>query len=110
VAEPAPRDPLAELRERLEDAERSARRLAEELPGGDADGADHARTAQEAQALAALLGALRGLVPPELQDQLRDLVRQVLLLLRALIDRSLEGLAERTGEEPAAVHDIEVGE
>jgi hypothetical protein len=105
MAEPAPRDPLAELRERLEEAERSARKLAQDLPG--ANGSDRARTAQDAQALAALLAALRGLVPPELQDQLRDLVRQVLLLLRALIDRSLQGLTEPAGEEPV-VQDIEV--
>jgi hypothetical protein len=107
MADPAAQDPLADLRDRLRDAEASARKLAAELPG-DANGADHARAAQEAQAIAALLGALRGLVPHELQGQLRDLVRQVLLLLRALIDRSLNGLEQHTAEEPA-VHDIEVG-
>ncbi len=98
-------DPLAELRERLEAAERSARRLADELPGGNAS--DHDRAAQETQALAALLTALRGLVPPELEGQLRDLMRQVLLLLRALIDRSLDGLQAPAEAEPL-VEDIEV--
>jgi hypothetical protein len=103
----SPRDPLAELRERLGDAERAARRLAAELPGSGGDDAARARRAQEAQALAALLSSLRALVPPELEGQLRDLARQVLLVLRALIDRSLAGLAPSTDDEPV-VHDIEV--
>lgn len=104
MADAAPDDPLAELRERLEEAERAARRLAAELP----DGSARDRAAQETQALAALLTALRGLVPPELQGQLRDLIRQVLLLLRALIDRSLEGLTDGGDDEGPVVQDIEV--
>jgi predicted phage gp36 major capsid-like protein len=109
MSEPAADDPLAELRERLREAEESARRLADELPGGDGTSSSNGRTAQDAQALAALLHTLRGLVPPELQDQLRDLIRQVLTLVRALIDRSLASLEPG---EPAApeIHDIEVGE
>ncbi len=112
MAEPVGGDPLAELRERLREAEASARRLAQELPdggnGSSASGSGHA--AQDAQALAALLGTLRGLVPPELQDQLRDLMRQLLLLMRALIDRSLESLAAGPDTGAPEVHDIEVSE
>ena len=109
---PPPGDPLEELRERLREAERSARRLASELPGAGANGThNHARTARDAQTLTALLETLRGLVPPELQGQLRDLARQILLVLRALIDRSLKSLeaGPRTHGGPE-VHDIEVEE
>jgi hypothetical protein len=108
MAEPAPDDPLAELRARLRDAERSARKLVDDLPSGGGNGA--AQTAHDAQALAALLTALRGLVPPELQGQLRDLARQVLLLVRALIDRSLNSLEAGPPTPGPDVHDIEVGE
>jgi len=111
MTEPVEQDPLAELRERLREAEESARRLAEELPGADASASANGRTAQDAQALAALLHTLRGLVPPELQDQLRDLIRQVLLLIRALIDRSLQTLEPGpAAPPPPEVHDIEVSE
>jgi hypothetical protein len=109
MAEPG-NDPLAELRDALREAEDSARRLADELPGENG-AREHAGSVRDAQALAALLEALRGLVPPELQGQLRDLMRQVLLLLRALIDRSLNSLeaGPSTGAGPE-IHDIEVGE
>jgi hypothetical protein len=111
MPEPTDADPLAELRERLREAEESARRLAQELPGADgAPQSSNGRAAEDAQALAALLHTLRGLVPPELQEQLRDLVRQVLLLVRALIDRSLDTLEPGAQAAPPEVHDIEVAE
>ena len=46
----------------------------------------HHDTRDELDALVALLRALRELVPPELQQQVSDVIRQVLLLLRAVID------------------------
>jgi hypothetical protein len=108
MPEPVEHDPLAELRERLREAEESARRLADELPGAGAGGSRNGATAQDAQALATLLQALRGLVPPELQEQMRDLVRQVLMLVRALIDRSLETLEPGPPAAPPEVHDIDI--
>jgi hypothetical protein len=94
MPESAPGDPLADLRERIDAARRAARRVAQDLHGADE------RSTQEAQALAALLALARGLVSPEREGQLRDLVRQVLLLLQALIDRSLQALAEQTDDGP----------
>ena len=41
---------------------------------------------QELQSLIALVEALRDLVPEELKDQVRDVLRQLLVLLRGLID------------------------
>jgi hypothetical protein len=46
-------------------------------------------------------------VPPELQQQLTDLIRQVLLLVRAILDRWIERLEPERGSEPA-VEDIPI--
>jgi predicted DNA-binding transcriptional regulator YafY len=77
----APPDPLHELRERIRATQDAAERLAR-------DGADRPgeQTRDELDALVALLRALRDIVPPELQQQLAEVIRQVLLLLRAVID------------------------
>jgi hypothetical protein len=74
-------DPLTELRERVSAAQAAAERLAGEAREAPRHGAH-----DELDALVALLRALRELVPPELQQQVSDLIRQVLLLLRAVID------------------------
>jgi hypothetical protein len=97
-------DPLDALRERIRATHEAAERLAGEQRGpGDEE------TAREAQALVALLQTLRDLVPPELWQQIRELIRQLLLLIRALIDwwvDRIEGPGPR-GAAPA-VEDIEI--
>jgi hypothetical protein len=56
-----------------------------------------------------LLGRLREVLPAELQEQLVDLVRQVLLVLRALLDWAVVRLeAEARGRE-VEVEDIPIG-
>jgi hypothetical protein len=87
----APPDPLTELRERVVAAQAAAERLASEardlareLPRHD--------SRDELDALVGLLRALRELVPPELQQQVSELIRQVLLVLRAIIDYWVERL------------------
>lgn len=62
---------------------------------------------EEIAALAAMLQALRDLVPPELQHQLSDVIRQVLVLLRALIDFWIARLEAQPGAEPE-VEDIPI--
>jgi hypothetical protein len=102
----APADPLTELRERVHAAQAAAERLAgdvrsqaRELPRHDAR--------DELDALVGLLRALRELVPPELQQQVSEVIRQVLLLLRAIIDFWVEQLdAPRPAE--AEVQDIPI--
>jgi hypothetical protein len=96
-------DPLAALRERIRSTAAAADRLAEQASlGGNgqsrrttADGT--AEAAQEAQALVALVGLLRDLIPEELRQQILDLVRQVLRLIRAIIDWYLERLETGPG-------------
>ncbi|MEN3281732.1 MAG: hypothetical protein V7607_2872 [Solirubrobacteraceae bacterium] len=90
-----PPDPLTELRDRVHAVQAAAERLA-----GDAR--SHARelphdTRDELDALVGLLRALRELVPPELQQHVSDVIRQVLLLLRAAIDFWVERLEAPPG-------------
>jgi hypothetical protein len=54
-----------------------------------------------------LLGAVRDLVPPELQQRLIEAVRQLLLAVRALLDWYLERLEQRR-RTPVEVQDIPV--
>lgn len=97
-------DPLAQLRDRIRETQEAAARLAEETESARAqDGQagetswtspeDHQRRATEVHALVALLESLRELIPTELREQFRDLLRQVLLLARALIDWWVERMA-----------------
>ena len=94
----APPDPLTELRERVQAAQEAAERLAGE--------ARH-ETRDELEALVGLLRTLRELAPAELQQQLTETIRQVLLLLRALIDFWVERL-EAPRSEAVEVEDIPV--
>src|SRR3954469_2828492 len=93
----AERDPLEELRERVKATTEAAERImAERAPrSGWAAPPPAAGEAQsEMQALIALLESLRDMLPPELRTQVTELVRQLLLVLRALIDW-LAGQPER---------------
>jgi hypothetical protein len=105
-------DPLEELRERLQATREAAERLAGEVPPqGWATPEDGRETAQELQALVALVGSLRELVPPEIWEQVRDLVRQVLLVVRAIVDHLVDRLdrerpAGAAGQAP--VEDIPI--
>ncbi len=83
-------DPLEELRERIRTTADAAERLAAEAgaagpPGSEAPPRGD-EAAHEARALLALVQMLGDLLPPELLRQVTDLVRQVLLLVRAIID------------------------
>lgn len=90
-----PTDPLAELRAQIRATTDAAARLAAETaearasqvpPAGWASRSDEAERQLELQALIALVEALRDLVPDELKAQVRDVLRQLLLLTRGLID------------------------
>jgi hypothetical protein len=126
-------DPLDALRERIRRTQDAVERLADEAAqsapaGGDPpDGgageaagrppphgyatpgsAERDRTAtREAQAFVALLDVVRGLLPSELQHQVAELLRELLLLLRALIDWYLERLDARR-KRPVEVEDIPI--
>jgi hypothetical protein len=92
MAEPEPIR-LDELRARLRETQAAAERLAGQIPAqGWASGRERTETAEEIQALVSILSALRAAVPDDLWEQVREIVRQLLLLLRALLDLVVERL------------------
>lgn len=113
-----PPDPLSDLRDRLRETREAAARLADDpprvppqgwaSPGSGAAGAPpDPGLGDELQQLIAAIASLRELVPPELQQQVTDLVRQVLVLVRAILDRWIERLEPGRGSEPD-VEDIPI--
>jgi hypothetical protein len=95
----APPDPIAELRDRVHAAQAAAERLA-----GEARDWPRREAADELDALVGLLRTLREVVPPELQHQVTEVIRQVLLLVRAVVDYWVDRLE---GGAPRA-HEVEV--
>jgi len=89
-------DPLAVLRERIRATQDAAAAMAADAEaairagvppqGYSSSSAGPAQTDDDLRALLGVLETLRGLVPAELQQQVSQVIRQVLLLLRALID------------------------
>ena len=101
---PDPAEPidLGELRERLRATQEAAEKLAGRVPPqgwASATSSEREQTAAEIQALAGILHALRDLVPEDLWDEIREVVRRLLLLLRALLDVVVERLGAE-GERP----------
>jgi hypothetical protein len=105
MSEPGPPDELGELRERLRATQEAAEKLAGTVPPqGWAAASEDARseTAAEIQALVGVLHALRDLVPEDLWEQVRDVARQLLLLLRALLDVVVDRLGADGGSGDGA--------
>lgn len=114
---------LERLRERLAATQDAAQKLAEEAraaAGGSSErppaaGWDVPRGADEAnaelEALISLLGTLREVLPPELRAQLADLVKALLVFVRAALDFAIGQLelasTSSSGEEPE-VEDIPI--
>jgi hypothetical protein len=111
--EPDP-DRLSDLRDQLRATQEAAARLAGAdvppqgwaAPRAAPDGAEPG-LADELQQLVAVVASLRELVPPELQQQVTDLIRQVLILVRAILDRWIDRLEPGRGSEPD-VEDIPI--
>jgi hypothetical protein len=128
-------DPLDAISERLRSAQETAERLVREATAAAQQAAAEGEPAPAAQqpppagdrppprgwatpggagpptadlqALAAILDLGRAIVPPELRAQIAELVRELLLLVRALIDWYLERIEERRGA-PVEVQDIPI--
>ena len=99
-------DPLAALREQIRSTAEAAERLAEEARTGPsaAGSGPPPRTddaARETQALVALVEMLRDLLPPELRRQVAELIRQILMLIRAVLDWWVQRL-EPGRDDPVA--------
>lgn len=91
-------DPLDELRAQVRATQEAAERLmsgAVPPRGWEPPRQRTSAFGEEVEALASLLTAVRDLVPPDLREQLTDLIRQLLLVLRALIDWLVSRIEER---------------
>jgi len=108
-------DPIADLRDRIRATQEAAERFASEAsyarssyergevpPSGWATTEEHRERADEVQALAAIFRTLRDLIPPDLEEQFREVLRQLLLLVRALIDWWLERVDAQGGDRGGA--------
>ena len=105
------KDPLDELRERVKATQEAAERIMSEKapPRGWASPPREAGEAStEMQTLVALLESLRDLLPPELREQVTALVKQLLLVLRALIDWLVDRLERGPRGAAPEVEDIPI--
>lgn len=104
-------NPLDDLSERIRAAQEAAERIVSEAakvpPRGYAAPSDRRAGESDTLALAALLDLGRTILPPELREQLAALVRELLLLIRAVIDWYLERVEERR-KTPVEVEDIPI--
>jgi hypothetical protein len=123
---PGEPDPLEELNRRVRAAQEAAERVIAQAGAAttragagrsgdrppargyaDPGGEERDGRSAEVRALLGLLDLGRGLMPAELRHALGDLMRELLLLLRALIDWYLERLDLRR-REPVEVEDIPI--
>lgn len=108
---------LQALRERLQATQEAARRLADDAAGdarGDRPppaGWDVPRAAgranDEIDALVAVVASLRDLLPPELRAQLAEIVRQILVFVRAVLDWWIDRVERQAGAAGGARDDVE---
>jgi hypothetical protein len=110
----AAEDPLATLRGHVRSAQDAAERLAREAKRTPPNGwepldHEHAReTSEELRGLVELVQALRELLPEDLQSQLTDLLRQLLVVLRAVVDLLIARLERAEPPSRAEAQDIPV--
>jgi hypothetical protein len=97
------RPPLDELRTHLRATQEAAERLAGNVPPqGWAAADDRDAMAEDVRALVALLHTLRDVLPPDLWEQARELIRRLMLLLRAVLDLVVERLGAPAAGDPGA--------
>ena len=109
---------VREATERAERADAAFRERLADVPERGWEVPDDAKSppagASELQAIVALLGSLRDVIPSELSQQLAEAVRELLLAVRALIDwylTRLEQLPRGGGSSPPEdrVEEIPIG-
>jgi hypothetical protein len=98
---------LQALRERLEATQEAAQRLAEDAVREDGTerpppaGWDVPKSATKANdeidALIAVVASLRDLLPPELRAQLAEIVKQILVFVRAVLDWWIDRVERESG-------------
>ena len=119
--------PLEELRARLEATQQATERLAREtadLAGGAATGTgpdgrvppagfqvppSASEASGELRSLVDLLETLRNVLPEDIRRQVTEIVRQLLLLVRALIDWWISRMDRGPAGREVPVEDIPIG-
>jgi hypothetical protein len=113
-----PEDPLAAVREAerlVREATERAEKIAEETPPrgfeapqGRGGGAAGGPAFPDLSAIAGLVELARGSLPPDLQRQVQQALRELLIALRAVLDYSIDRL--EPGQEPpsSTVEDIPI--
>jgi hypothetical protein len=113
---PDPLDAVREAERLVREATERAEAIAEESSGPQAPprgwevpAGERAAASpfSELAALAGLLEAARGAIPPELARQLAQALRELLIAIRALLDYSIERL-EPAQRPPVQVEDIPI--
>ena len=122
MADPPGEDPLASLREHVRHAHAAAERLAFGAGGpGQPQGArvppggwaspepdpEH-ELGRELRSLVELVESLQTLLPDELREQLHEVVRQILLLVRAVVDWLVQRMQREAPPPPTEVTDIPI--
>jgi hypothetical protein len=97
------------VREAQEHAERLARESASEVPpnGWSSGSPPPSNAFPDLGALLGMVDTLRGQLPPELARQLADAVRELLIAIRAVLDFTIDRLAEPPAPE-REVEDIPI--
>jgi hypothetical protein len=118
-------DPLETLRDQIRVATEAAERLVRDVTVGAETGPAGARvsgmpragwesppqtseTASELQMLTDLVQSLRDLLPADVQEQVTDVIRQLLLLVRALIDWIVARIEQDGRGQEIEVQDIPI--
>jgi hypothetical protein len=125
ATEQPPEDMLRRLERRLDEASAAAERLIAEAAASATSAASGNRDQRppaagwqtasdepgpperDAELIAEVIGRLRNLIPPELQQRLVAALREVLLALRALLDWYIDRL-DRRRAEPVEIRDIPI--
>ena len=103
---------LQALRERLQATQEAAQQLADDAasdrppPAGWDVPRSASKAGEELDALVVLLASMRDLLPPELRAQLAELVRQLLLFVRAALDWWIARM-EPQDDAPGGRDDVE---
>lgn len=113
---PEPEDPYEALRARIKATQDAVDRLATEAHEARAETGSHPppprsdEAHDEIRALVALVELLRDVLPPDLRAQLAELIRQLLMLVRAILDWWIARVDPRADDasEPPVMEDIEI--
>jgi hypothetical protein len=108
-----PDDPLDAVREAerlVREATERAEKLAGEVPpsGYEQPGSAAGPAFPDLSALTSLLELARGSLPPDLQRQLAQALRELLIALRAVLDYSIDRLEPGSPPPSATVEDIPI--